>query len=102
MKPVKALFVLGLAALIALAVWQFVLKGQISYARLATAYAAKQVCSCRFIGERSMQSCMGDFTSDISMLKVAQKGQTIVARAPYGLARAQARYSKVLGCAVVE
>ncbi len=98
MKPVKALIALAAVALIVLAVWHFVLRGQVSYARLASAYAAKQVCSCRFIGERPLQSCMKDFTADISALSIREDGKRIIARAPFGMARASAAYSPVMGC----
>ncbi len=101
MKPVKVLIALAVAGLIVLSLWQFSVRGQVAYARLATAYAAKQICSCRFIGKRPMQSCMGDFTADISALKINETGQEIIAKAPFGMARARARYTPVLGCAVV-
>ncbi len=103
MKIVKVLFVLT-AGLLALAagVWQFSLKDQAAYARLAAAYSAKQVCSCRFIGERELQSCLGDFTDDISALTIAQHNNTITAKAPMGLARSTASYSPELGCFLVK
>lgn len=98
MKRVKVLIAIAIVGLIAVGVWLFVLRGQIAYARLATAYAAKQVCSCRFIGARSMQSCMGDFTADISALTISQASDRIIAKAPLGMARASARYTPQLGC----
>ncbi len=103
MKNVKVL--LGIVVIIGIlagAVWQFYLKNQMEYARIATAYGAKQVCSCRFIGEREMQSCRQDFTDNISALTITQHDETITATAPLGLAKGSARYTPELGCSLVK
>ncbi len=102
MKTVKVLFVLAaVIAIAAIGIWQFHLKGQVAYARLATAYGAKQVCSCRYIGERPMKSCLGDFTSDVSALRFSEGTNEIIVKAPFGMARAHARYDPKLGCAII-
>jgi len=103
MKIVKVLLVISAVIVVLLgAGWQFYFKGQVAYARLATAYGAKQVCSCRYIGERPMKSCLGDFTADVSALTFSETPYEITAKAPFGMAKARARYSPTLGCAVVE
>jgi hypothetical protein len=103
MKIVKVLLVISAVIVVLLgASWQFIFKGQAAYARLATAYGAKQVCSCRYIGERSMKSCLGDFTLDVSALTFSEIPDEITAKAPYGLAQARAHYTPKLGCAVVK
>ena len=47
-------------------------RDQIAYARIATAYAAKSICSCRVVAERPMDSCMTDFTVDTSPFAVEE------------------------------
>ncbi|MEM9668036.1 MAG: hypothetical protein AAF950_03850 [Pseudomonadota bacterium] len=83
------------------ALWQFVLREPVAFADVATAYAAKQVCSCRFVGERALDSCLGDFTQDISLLDVSENGtpgaETITASA-LGIVSATAIHQPGLGC----
>jgi len=107
-------YVKGLAALIILLgvgaalVWQFYLKDQAAFAKVATAYTAKMVCSCIFVAERELESCMTDFTEDITALDIEVKdhsgpsGQTrtVIARAPFGLSRDTASFEPGLGCAL--
>jgi hypothetical protein len=101
MKTVKVLLMLGaVLGLIAAGIWQFYFKGQAAYAQIAAAYTAKQVCSCRFIAKRELQSCLGDFTNDISALTITQQDKSITSKAPLGLAKARALYSPALGCAL--
>ncbi|MEE9381153.1 MAG: hypothetical protein V3V03_07095 [Hyphomonadaceae bacterium] len=115
MKLVKVLLiVIAVLAIIAAGFWQFFLKDQIPYARVATAYGAKQVCSCRFVAEREMASCMGDFTLDISAVsfevassRVTENGtvateDTVIASVLGGLIKSEARFEPGLGCALVK
>ena len=99
MRLVKIFLVAGLfLALLAAGVWQFWLKEQRAFAQIATAYAAKQICSCRFVADRPMDSCLQDFTEDISALTIVETEQHISARAPLGLSSDQARFETHLGC----
>lgn len=114
MKFVKTILIiaLSLAALFA-AVWQFWLKGQVEFADIATAYGAKQVCSCRFVAERELDSCFGDFTTDISLIDFSvsssevrsetatTRADTVTASVLGGLIRNQARFEPGLGCTLV-
>jgi len=88
-------------ALIGAALWHFVLREQVAFADIATAYVAKQTCSCRFVGERELDSCLGDFTTDVSMLDVSEAGspgaETITASA-LGLISATAVHQPGRGC----
>ncbi len=95
-------FLIGLALVAALAAggWRFWMKDQVAYARVATAYGAKQVCSCRFISAREIDSCLGDFTQDISLVSFSEEGQEITASVLGGLVRATAAYEDGLGCAL--
>ncbi|MEM6898572.1 MAG: hypothetical protein AAF583_02215 [Pseudomonadota bacterium] len=83
------------------ALWQFFLKGQLAYADIASAYVAKQTCSCRFVGERELDSCLGDFTQDVSILDIREGGgaatQSITASA-LGIVSATAVHQPGLGC----
>ena len=102
MDIVKKILVFGLGlAFIAAAIWYLWLKEQVAFAQLATAYTAKQVCSCRFVSERPMASCIGDFTDDISALTITELDQAIRSQAPLGMARDTAQYNAATGCVLV-
>lgn len=85
-------------------VWQFWLRGEVAYARLATAYGAKKVCSCLYVAEREMNSCLGDFTEDVSIVKFSahEDGEAKVVEASVlsGLVKDRAVYRPGLGCAL--
>ena len=102
MKFVKVilavLVVLGLAGGLA---WQFWLKDQLAFARLATAYGAKMVCSCRFVAGRELASCQGDFTVDTSQFVFDEAGNRIEVSVLGGLVSSSAVHEPGLGCAVV-
>ena len=114
MNAVKVLLII-LAALIVIggAVWQFWLKDQVEFADIASAYGAKQVCSCHFVAERALESCLGDFTEDVSQISftvsasettvdgVSARENTVTARVLGGLIQNQARYEPGLGCTLV-
>ncbi|MEM9055168.1 MAG: hypothetical protein AAGB16_07575 [Pseudomonadota bacterium] len=105
---VAILFVIGIA------LWHFFLREQVAFAQVATAYGAKQVCSCRFLAEREFESCLGDFTEDVSQIRfkvsssrVAADGETetedtVTASVLGGLIKNQARYEPGLGCTLVK
>lgn len=99
MKLVKAAVVivimLGVAALLA---WQFLIKDQVELARVATPYGAKMVCSCRFVAERPMESCMSDFTEDLSAVSFKEENKSIRASVLGGVISATADYEEGLGC----
>lgn len=103
MKLVKVLLV----AIIVIGVigglgWQFWLKGQVDYAKVATAYGAKMVCSCLHVAERPMESCKQDFTADVSAVSFSDNGDTTRAQVLGGLVSAKAKFEPDLGCTLVE
>lgn len=111
MKFVKTILILLLIlAVIGGAVWQFWLKGQVEFAKVATAYGAKQVCSCHFVAEREFDSCLGDFTEDISQVSfsvsssqvtengVSRADRTVTASVLGGMIQDRARFEPGLGC----
>ncbi len=102
MKIVKAiLMIFVVIGLIFGFFWQFWLRDQLSFARLATAYGAKMVCSCRFVAGRDLQSCKGDFTVDISAFEFTETDNGVQASVLGGLISSRAVNEPGLGCAVV-
>ena len=103
MKLVKAAIVivimLGVGALLA---WQFLIKDQIDLARVATPYGAKMVCSCRFVAERPMESCLADFTEDVSAVSFHEEDNAIRATVLGGVGSATAVHEEGLGCSLIE
>ena len=103
MKVVKVLLITFAVMLVLIGVgWQVWLKDQVAYARIATAYGAKQVCSCLHVAERPMDSCMDDFTTDISAVRIADDGAVTRASVLGGLVDAKARFEPGLGCTLVK
>lgn len=104
MKLVKALAITAAGLAIAAALgWQFYFKKQLAFAQIATAYGAKMVCSCRFVAQRPMQSCMRDFTTDISMITINETGTAIQASVLGGLISSDARLTgPETGCILVK
>ena len=107
MKFVKTAFIiLAVLAVIGAGTWQFFLKEQVGFGKIATAYAAKQICSCRFVSERKLESCKTDFTQDIGALAISEThidatgraDQSVSASALGGLISATAAYEPGLGC----
>jgi hypothetical protein len=71
----------------------------VSYANIATAYAAKQTCSCRFVSGRPLDSCLADFPDDArGQLSVSEDGDHFRASALYGTFKAEAVYEEGFGC----
>lgn len=87
------------------AFWQFALKDQVEYARLAAAYGAKKVCSCRFVAELPMEMCLRDFTQNIDLVRFDEVNapglQSVESRVLVGLIRAKAVHEPNLGCTLV-
>lgn len=74
------------------------LRPVISEGQVASAYVAKQVCSCLFVGERPLESCKGDFTEDISALTIAVEGETVTTSALFNMIGSSASHEEGLGC----
>lgn len=103
MKRVKVLLItLAVMLVLIVAGWQVWLKDQVAYAKVATAYGAKQVCSCLHVAGRPMDSCMDDFTTDISAVSIADDGAITRASVLGGLVGARARFEPGLGCTLVK
>ena len=103
MKLVKTLLIVGVTlCVIGGLAWQFFLKRQVAYAEVATAYNAKMVCSCLHVAGRGMDSCREDFTSDMSVLSLADSGDTTTASILGGVVKSEARFEPGLGCTLVK
>jgi len=111
MKFVKTLLILlAVLAIIGAVAWQVFLKEQVAFGKVAAAYASKQICSCRFVSERELESCKTDFTQDISALTISETqidatgraDQSITASALGGLISAKAANEPGLGCVLQE
>ena len=75
----------------------------VSYAQIATAYGAKMACSCRHVAERPMESCLTDFTVDISQITFDETADTVRASVLGGLVSSEARKTgPETGCTLVE
>ncbi len=96
----RTLWMLLLAGLAVLLVGLgFALRGPLAYAEMATAYAAKQTCSCRLVSGREMQSCLSDYPEDAqSQLSVVEDGSHFRASALFGAFKAEAVYEDGFGC----
>ena len=104
MKYVKAfgivIIVVGLAAGV---IWQFWGKDLKATADIGAAFAAKHVCSCLHVAERTMESCANDFVDPaMTSFTFENEGDRTTASVPYGIARATARFEPGLGCTLVE
>jgi hypothetical protein len=88
-------------AAIAIASTAWALQGQIAYARIATSYAAKQTCSCLYVSERTLESCIADFPEDVrESIAVTQDGDTVRASVLFGAISAEAVADGEFGCRI--
>ena len=70
-----------------------------TYARVATAYAAKQTCSCLHVSGRTMDSCMAEFPQDArGQFSVSSTGNTVHASVLFNTISADATYEEAYGC----
>jgi hypothetical protein len=105
-RDMKLVKVIGVGALVLAAasglIWQFLFKNQVAYAGIAAAYGAKMVCSCRFVAERPMESCLTDFTVDMRQFTFTETGDTIRASVLGGLVSSEAQLTgPETGCTLV-
>jgi hypothetical protein len=86
-----------LALVAAFLIWKFPsFKAQ---AELGSAYAARIGCSCRYVEERSLDSCQSDFEPGTEMVSISEDPatKTITGSVPL-LASRSARYAGASGC----
>jgi hypothetical protein len=90
------------AIVVASSAWA--LRGQVAYARIATAYAAKQTCSCIWVSGRTLESCVADLPEDArEALTVRQEGfdgRVVRASVLFGAISAEAVAEGEFGCRI--
>jgi hypothetical protein len=73
-----------------------------TYARVATAYAAKQACSCLHVSGRTMASCMAEFPQDArGRFTVTSSANRVHASVLFNAISADAVYEPDYGCRLV-
>ncbi|MEO0465045.1 MAG: hypothetical protein AAF216_00770 [Pseudomonadota bacterium] len=102
MKWVKGiLLTVVMLGVIAALFWQFWLKDQVDFLHIAAAFGAKQTCSCVFVAKRSLNSCLNDFTADVSAFTFVESDAAVEASLFDGRISARAEHTPGLGCALV-
>ena len=68
-------------------------------AEVAAGYAARTVCACRYLGNRSLESCRTDFEPGMEMVRLSEDrgAKRVTATVPLLAARA-ARFEPDYGC----
>jgi hypothetical protein len=75
----------------------------VAYAHVATAYAAKQLCSCLHVSGRSMDSCMAEFPADArGRFSVTSTGNRVHASVLLNAISADAVYEDAYGCRLLD
>lgn len=80
-----------------IAVWKYPdFKAQ---AEVGAAYAARVGCSCRYVQERSLESCQSDFEPGMEMVSISDDAasRTVTGSVPL-LASRSARFAGATGC----
>jgi len=89
--------------LAALAGGAWAARDQVTYAHIATGYAAKQMCSCLHVSGRTLESCLADYPDDARRnITVAAEGNDVRASVLWGAIRSQATFDGEYGCRIVE
>ncbi|MCA3255348.1 MAG: hypothetical protein INF91_07020 [Alphaproteobacteria bacterium] len=104
MKASGWLGTLGVVAVLAGAAWAVVDRGPLGRkAEVGVGYAARVVCACRYIGNRTMAQCLTDFEPGMEIVSVTEDAaaKRITATVPL-IATRTARYDGDLGCALDE
>lgn len=97
MKPIPAIL-LGIATLAVS--YTLVLASPLGrQAQVATGYAARVTCACRYVANRSLESCKTDLEpgTEIASLTDTPAEKTITASVPL-LAKSSATYTRPFGC----
>lgn len=87
------------AALLAVAGAAWLLRDDLTYAHIATGYAAKETCSCVHVSGRALQDCIDDYPEEVrSNISVEQDGARMRASVLFGAVRAEAVFEEGYGC----
>ena len=78
-------------------------RDQVTYAHIATGYAAKQICSCLHVSGRTLDSCIADYPEDVRRnITVTSEGDNVRASVLFGAIRSEATFDGEYGCRIVE
>lgn len=78
-------------------------RDQVTYAHIATGYAAKQLCSCMYVSGRTLDACVADYPEDARRnVTVAAEGEMVRASVLFGAISAEAVYEEGYGCRIVD
>lgn len=78
-------------------------RDQVTYAHIATGYAAKQLCSCMHVSGRTLDSCVADYPEDARRnITVSSEGNEVRASVLWGAIRSEATFDGEYGCRIVE
>lgn len=78
-------------------------RDQVTYAHIATGYAAKQLCSCVHVSGRTLESCVADYPEDARRnITVSSTGDDVQASVLWGAIRSEATFDGEYGCRIVE
>lgn len=100
MKARRALGIgLPLLLLVLIGAALAVVEGRRAQLELGVGYAARVACACRYLGNRSLQSCYADFEPGMELIRLADdaRAKAVTASVPL-LTRRTARFDPVLGC----
>lgn len=90
--------VLLAAAALALAGWLYV-RAMTPQLELGVGYGARVACACRYIGNRSLDSCYKDFEPGMEPIRLSEDRatRTVTASVPL-IAHRSVRFDPLLGC----
>lgn len=102
MKVVKVIMVLaGLLLALAVAAYVFWLRPQLRFAEVGTAYGSKQMCSCLFVSDMSLDQCQADLGDDLAAVTFIREEAAVTAQVLDGRISNRAEHVPGLGCKLV-
>lgn len=81
----------------------FAAQEPIGYAKMATGFGAKQMCSCLHVSARPLESCMGDFPPEArGAVNISEDGEAVRASVLFGAISSTAVYEEEFGCRITD
>ncbi len=91
------------AAIVLVGAGAWASRGQVTYAGIATGYAAKMTCSCMHVSGRSFDSCLADFPAEArNNITITEDGDTVRASVLFGAISSQSTFEEEFGCRIVD